>query len=226
MLKILLAAIISVTALFQSCLARNKNFFLGFELGPDVVVCKSLPLDFLNENKSFVIGYLTPWAKAGYRVKGYYLMARFGAGGASIPQDAKKERYDIPRIYLPSFVLATPFLNIKRFGVSGIGGYQYSYFEVFQTNNFSRKYRDEDSGISLGIETRFNFKRAKLGGDFFVGIGCEYVNIGHPLRCMTLQVGGSDKVIGNAFIKFRYFNQKDIYSLYVLTAGGYWYLWF
>ena len=125
-----------------------------------------------------------------------------------------------------SLAFSSAFIDIKRFGISAMGGYQHSYFLAYPTNDHSRKYKYVDSGTTLGIETRFNFKKAKLGGDFFVGFSYEYIYIEHPLRCISIKVGGSDNSIGDAFIKFRYFNQKDTYNVFVLTVGGFWYLWF
>ena len=226
LLKILLMTIASVTILFQGGLAKSKNFFLGFELGLNQVDYKSEPLAILPYDNSGTAALLTPCARLGYRIKGNHFLARFDAGGSQTIEPSSGHNFNAAQIYLASLVLSTSFLDIKRFGVSGIGGYQYAYFNAFPTDDHSRNYRYVDSGTTFGIETRFNFKKNEKNEKAFVGFSYEHVDIEHPLRCLTFQVGVSGDVIGSGFIKFRYYNQKDTYNLFVLTAGGYWYLWF
>ena len=195
-----------------------------------MVVCKSEPLAFLNDDRAVVGGFFLPWCRVGYRIKGCHLMARLGAGGTETTPDVDAngniEHVNAGNFGLASLVLSTPFLDIKRFELSGIGGYQYSDFDVYYTDDPKRKYKYFDSGVTLGAEMRFNFKKNEKNEKAFVGFSYEYVFIRHPLRCLSMQIGVSGDAVGNGFIKFRYYNQKDTFNLYVLTAGGYWYLWF
>jgi hypothetical protein len=137
----------------------EKNFIAGVDFGPNILDFGVLPRKIIPRELNQGTGsLLSCWALFGYRFKGIHVISRYSlAGSGDTRPKVGRDPGNVGRIYLVSLVVSHNFIGIRRLNIKGMGGYQYTYFKAFPTNNTKLNYKYIDWGPTICLSTRIIF---------------------------------------------------------------------
>jgi hypothetical protein len=214
---------------YQQCFAEDKNAILGFECGPHGFDFGERPIAVLPRGSNTSTGSLLSfWLWGGLKMGDFGLYANIANAGSAIKIDSVNGAGYL----LFSIDAAFKSISWERLNLYFSSGYQYLYFEAYYTGNDDIVYEDKNRGATLGISPRLMVKKTdenlfpqsaiEFGDNIYLCLSAKYSFFNPPVKDYSISVGSCFKQ-KDLFIKIRYIDQKDIFKLYALTIGGYWY---
>ena len=214
------------------CLADSGNFIIKIEIGPNSVNYGELPKTILREDLNQSTGSLTSfWLSFGYSYRNIVFLPQIGlAGTGDIKNITNENPINIARINFASITSSINLIKFKNLLLWGTGGYQYTYFNSYPTNDKTMNYRYEDSNLMAGLKTELYLRHYDNENnndinwfDEIIGdISYEYTNTAHPLKEIKLIIKGStNKRNGYLIFRCSYISQLDVYDMFVFTIGVY-----
>jgi len=210
----------------------SKPLFVEFEIGPNLMDFKAVPMSILPRNdEDGSGGIFSFWSKAGLKFSNWHYYISFKASGDAgvtygeryLDEDHSENTGELgmisPLTLQYSFIKSRIMLNSRI-------GYNWVRFKAYNYPDETKSILLKKAGLLLGTSFEFIFKQSVPVNDISIPIkkyafaaSIEQTFIDPNLLEYSLALiryKGSDSLI----LKFRYIDYKDICRVYALTFGG------